>query len=256
MKKLWSILLAAFIAATFATATSAQSDKILMGTPVVDGVLDEIYLQSVAVPLGEPFHTTGDSLESDAKATAYLLYDAEKLYVCVVVSDNDILMREKDYIESSDNPWENDVVEIWVDEDMLGSKTKISLDSEATKLFGTPDPYGLVEQTKGAVTKGDGTYTVEFAIPLLEPGVEGKTYGFSLQVNDLFPDSHVVALGSQAPEEYVFGGPVVMPEPEPEPELDETAGATPPAPATFDFTPAVFMLLIAASAALAARKKR
>ena len=66
-----------------------------MGTPVVDGVLDEIYKQSVAVQLGEPFHTTGDSLDTDATATAYLLYDADNLYVCVVVNDDDILLREK-----------------------------------------------------------------------------------------------------------------------------------------------------------------
>ena len=264
MKKLSALLLAILLVLSLITGVSAQSDKILMGTPVVDGVLDEIYKQSVAVQLGEPFHTTGDSLDTDATATAYLLYDADNLYVCVVVNDDDILLREKEYIESGDNPWENELVEIWVDEEMLGDKTKISLDPEATRIFGSPDPLGLVGETKGAATKGDKSYTVEFAIPLMEKGTEGKTYGFSLQVNDLFPDGHVVAIGSQAPEEYTFGGPVVLPEPEPEPEPEEPAEqpeadviASPPAPATFDsLSLAAPALAAAASFGAFAMKKR
>lgn len=261
MKKIPALILTAIFVLALTLTVPAQSDKVLMGTPVIDGILDEIYMQSVAVTLGEAFHTTGETLDTDVTASAYLLYDADNFYVCVVVNDNDILVREKEYIDSSDNPWENDLVEIWVDEEMLGEKTKMSFDPYGTRKFGSPDPFGLVGESVAAAFISDTFYTVEYAIPLSEKGAEGGTYGFSLQVNDLFPDNHVVALGSQEPVEYTFGGAVELPAPEPEPPAevvvtDTVVSAPVSAPQTSDFAFIAIMAFAGSAAALITAKKK
>ena len=46
MKKLASLLMAGLLAITMIAPVAADSTKVLNGTPVVDGQLDEIYLQS------------------------------------------------------------------------------------------------------------------------------------------------------------------------------------------------------------------
>ncbi|MHC1696039.1 MAG: sugar-binding protein [Eubacteriales bacterium] len=205
MKKLYAVLLAVTLILTLSISASAASDKILKGTPTLDGVLDEIYLQSVEVVLGGAFYSTNSDNTTDVTGKAYLLYDEKNLYVCVVVNDDDILSRDDAYINEGDNPWENEAVEIWVDEGMAANKSKLSFDASGKRFYFGPDPVGLGATTKAMAVKGDKTYTVEYVIPLATAGAEGAKYGFSLQVNDLFADNHVVALGSQEPVEYTFG---------------------------------------------------
>jgi Domain of unknown function (DUF1083). len=262
MKKPFAVLMILALILSLSVATNAQSDKVLKGTPTVDGVLDEIYNQSVEVTLGEAFYSTNNDNTTDVTGKAYLLYDSGYFYVCVVVNDDDILSRDDAYIKDTPNAWENELVEIWVDEGMSGSKTKLSMDASNKRLFGDPDPYGLVATTKAVAVKGDKSYTVEYAIPLATAGAEGATYGFSLQVDDLFPDNHVVALGSQEPEEYTFGGAVVPPETE-APATEAPVVETPvvettdtvAAPQTSDFVAYAVLALGAAVALLSVKKK-
>ena len=264
MKKLYAILFVTALILSLSIAAGAESDKILMGTPLLDGALDDIYKQSVEVPLGEAFYSTGSDNTTDVTAKAYLLYDSANFYVCVVVNDDDILSRDDAYINDNANSWENELVEIWVDEGMSGSKTKISLDASNKKLFGEPDPYGLLANTKGVAVKGDKSYTVEFAVPLGTAGAEGGTYGFALQVDDLFADNHVVALGSQEPVEYTFGTAVVIPVEEPAeeatvteaPEEIEPNDAVVAAPQTSDISIIVAVVALWVASSLLLLKKK
>ena len=84
MKKLASLLMAGLLAVAMIAPAAADSTKVLNGTPVVDGELDEIYLQSAEQTLGNPaFYKWGFEGEADLAAKAYFLWDADYLYVAV-----------------------------------------------------------------------------------------------------------------------------------------------------------------------------
>lgn len=233
MKKLSALLLVALLAVLTLVPVSAApvSTDIFKGTPAVDGTLDDIYTQSASYELDNPgFYIWGDGvLAQDTAATAYFLWDASYLYLAVVVTDSTIFSAEVGDV------WQNDAAEVWfLDEEM---KFKIHGAADGKFWLGTDGdgatPFTF-ENALHAVKIDGNKFTVEMALPMNNLAA-GKTFGFSLQVNDIFStdaSAAGTASGSQTAE-YVFtctANEVVLPEPEtePEPEIAEPAAEEAP----------------------------
>lgn len=234
MKKLTAVLVLCS-AMLLLIPAYAGAEEVLIGTPVVDGVLDEIYTQSVSqsITTDNQVHNDGaEYTDSDIKGTAYLLYDEKYLYaITVVTCSSDIDSADNDYVMTDANPWMNDVSENWIH---LGAAEtiKVSLDAYGKRMFGTPEITGS-EGYIGAATITATGYIVEIAIPYT--GAAGTEIGYALQLNDKIGEG-ILAIGSQIPVYYkLSASEVTYPAPETEaaeiqaPEPDPQAPATPAA---------------------------
>lgn len=146
------------------------------GTPVIDGVVDEIWNETSAMKI-ERYQTAWQGATGEARA----LWDDENLYVLIQVSDAQL-------DKSNANPWEQDSVEIFLDQNH--EKTtfyqeddgQYRVNYENTTTF---SPESIAEGFESA-TNIDGTnYTVEVKIPLtaITPAA-GVELGFDVQIND------------------------------------------------------------------------
>ncbi len=200
MKKFLALLILCIMVLSVIPANAA-STEVLKGTPTVDGILDEIYTQSVSQSItteNQVYNSGAEYADSDIKGTTYLLYDGKFIYACSVVTCSaKIDSAADDYIASDVNPWMNDVSENWFELDGA-AKVKITLDAYGKRLFGTPELTGS-EGIVGAATITDTGYIVELAVPYA--GVAGAEIGYSLQLNDLIGEG-IIAIGSQTPEYY------------------------------------------------------
>nr|ACR54951.1 xylanase III/CBM9 fusion protein [synthetic construct] len=148
------------------------------GTPVIDGEIDEIWntteeIETKAVAMG--------SLDKNATAKVRVLWDENYLYVLAIVKDP---VLNKD----NSNPWEQDSVEIFIDEN--NHKTGYYEDDDAQfrvnymneQTFGTG---GSPARFKTAVKLIEGGYIVEAAIKwkTIKP-TPNTVIGFNIQVND------------------------------------------------------------------------
>jgi len=146
------------------------------GMPVIDGVEDDVWSRSPVLPIDQ-FQMAWHG----ATGTARVLWDEENLYVLVRVTDDEL-------DRSAANPWEQDSVEVFLDED--NAKTtfyqaddgqyRVNYENEATF-----NPAGIAEGFASAV-RVDGTgYVVEMKIPFkaIQPSV-GTRIGFDVQIND------------------------------------------------------------------------
>ncbi len=236
MKKLLSVLLAGTLLVSAATPIAASSvgesggtvpdvsgeaaapddnnTQIAKGTPVIDGSMDDLYLQN-----GNTFFLDENNLgnihstwngEYDLSASANLLWDDEYLYMYVNVADEDICTRGQEYINTEVNPWENDAVEAWF---MLNGETcKVHSDAYGYTMFSVAEgsnPAELfdMEQSvyKTTVTE-TGSYTIEAALKLKTALTADETIGFCLQVNDIqtAEGNTIYCSGSQHPEENLY----------------------------------------------------
>ena len=266
MKKALSLVLAILtvMALSVAASAGAVSTEIKNGTPVLDGVLDDIYTQSASFTLDNPgFYCWGDgSVDNCGNATAYFLWDADYLYVCVVAEDSTV------FSAGPDADWQNDAAEMWfLDEDL---KFKVHAAADGNFFLGA-DADGAVAWEKGfegaknaAGTTDDG-WCIEVALPMNDLGA-GKEFGFNLQVNDIYSTDAAAsgaASGAQTPEDFTMklvADQVVLPEPETEaPVADEvvdTAAETVvEAPKTFDAGIIAAVAAIVSAAGYAISKK-
>ncbi len=118
MKKLLTLILTLCLVSTlFAVVpVSAADGEVLVGTPNVDGVLDDIYKQSLTVVYdGDPAKNDVDGDWWDASATFYALYDDKYVYFCAVVKDDDVVGAADAYVLRDKNPYANDCVEFRLD---------------------------------------------------------------------------------------------------------------------------------------------
>jgi len=96
-----------------APASAADTTDVLNGTPVVDGQMDDIYLQSAVQTLGAPFHwwdfTPG---KEDMSAKAYFLGDSDYLYVLVDVDDTEVISVGAAVYEANPINWQAEAAEL------------------------------------------------------------------------------------------------------------------------------------------------
>lgn len=256
MKKLASLLMAGLLAITMIAPAAADTTKVLNGTPVVDGALDDIYLQSAEQTLGNPaFYRWSYDGEADLAAKAYFLWDADYLYVAVVVSDNDVISVGADIYDENPTNWQAEAAELWFDEGSGKWKTH----AEATGMnfraeAVNADPTFASEDCLYAVSATDDGYIVEYAMPVANL-TAGGTIMTTLQVNDLVTyDAHPgtgYASGSQdANIELTFDAEqVVLP-------VVEEVVEEPAAPQTFDMGVIAAVAAVVSAAGYALTKKR
>ena len=265
MKKALSLVLAILLVMALSVAASAGvvNGKILNGTPVVDGELDDIYTQSAHYVLDmNAVYPWGDGdLANESEANAYFLWDADYLYVCIVGVDDTPF-------SDPDKGWQNDAAELWfLDEDL---KFKVHAAADGNFFLGG-DGDGAVAWEKGfdasksAAVQNDDGWVVEVALPMNDLGA-GKTFAFALQVNNVYDSEKAsgIAIGSQNPEETLecVADTVVVAEPETEAPAEEaevvdTAAAetTVEAPKTFDAGIIAAVAAIVSAAGYAVSKK-
>lgn len=229
MKKFFALLILCLMVLSVIPANAA-STEVLKGTPTVDGILDEIYTQSVSQSIttdNQVYNSGAEYADSDYKGTAYLLYDGKFLYACSVVTCSaKIDSAADDYISTDVNPWMNDIAENWFELDGA-EKIKVSLDAFGKRVFGTPELTGS-EGIVGAATITDTGYIVELAIPYA--GTAGAEIGYALQLNDLIGEG-ILAIGSQTPVYYKLNATeVTYPVPETEAPVTEAPAAETAAP--------------------------
>jgi len=146
------------------------------GTPAIDGTVDAIWSGAPEMPINR-YQLAWQGATGEAKA----LWDDHNLYVLIQVSDAQL-------DKTSPNAWEQDSVEIFMDEN--NAKTsyyqdddgqyRINFDNETS--FSPPSIADGFE----SATFVDGTnYTVEAKIPLraIAPA-NGSKVGFDAQIND------------------------------------------------------------------------
>ena len=146
------------------------------GTPVIDGEKDEIW--AGAEEMETAVWVLGDS---GATAAAKTMWDDEYLYAYVTVTD--ALLSKK-----ASNPWEQDSIEIYVDQNNAKTTVyqpddgqyRVNFDNEQSFLGGA-----AAEKITSASRLTDDGYVIELAIQLdaIQPQ-EGMIVGFDFQVNN------------------------------------------------------------------------
>ncbi len=100
---------------SLAITKSGTINEVVYGTPVIDGIMDDIYKDSHRIPLGVVFHPNALA-SSDVTGYTYLVWDENYLYCYVVVHDNSVVSRGLDFINKKDvnQIWASDTVETYL----------------------------------------------------------------------------------------------------------------------------------------------
>lgn len=143
---------------------------VMPGTPVIDGEIDAEWADAEVISATQYIQNT-----VGATAEIQTMYDDENLYVLAVVTDDNLQ-------KGSANPWEQDSVEIFVDEDAERSTSYASGDFQYRIDF---ENVQSGPACVSATSITDTGYIVEAAIPLtLGSKAPGDIMGFEIQIND------------------------------------------------------------------------
>lgn len=192
----------------------ASSDEILYGTPVIDGVLDDIYLPSfryVELPLEHVNHAPlGKSktkeLMKNTHGFASYLYDDEYLYVCISVYDETLCSRGDGWRNSTVWPWSDDGAEIYV---YFSSENNFAIHSDAHNIRSVRDTHieperisaEIYEDTEredwcAKISEDKKSYVIELRIELPDGVGSGDRIGTLLEINDRFDTTHDNMIGA------------------------------------------------------------
>lgn len=146
------------------------------GTPTIDGSIDKVWSKATAIDVNN-FSEGKDG----ATATARTLWDKDHIYVLMKVKDSKLS-------KASANTYEQDSVEIFIDEDNAKTKSyeagdvqyRVNFDNERS-INGASD----VDSFTTATSLTDDGYIVELALPArLGKFSKNQVIGFDFQVND------------------------------------------------------------------------
>lgn len=156
--------------------TDANKSKAVYATPVIDGTVDAAWSKAPEMQINR-YQMAWQGATGVAKA----LWDDQNLYVLIQVSDAQL-------DKSSANAWEQDSVEIFLDENNARTTFYQDDDGQFRVNFDNEASFSPDEMAQGFVsaTKVSGThYTVEAKIPFktMAPGND-KKIGFDAQIND------------------------------------------------------------------------
>ncbi|WP_410771292.1 endo-1,4-beta-xylanase [Fontibacillus sp. BL9] len=157
-------------------SSDANQSTAIYATPVIDGTIDAVWNQAPAMSLNR-YQTAWQGATGVAKA----LWDDQNLYVLIQVSDAQL-------DKSNANAWEQDSVEIFLDENNAKSTFYQDDDGQFRINFDNETSFNPVKIGEGFVsaTRVSGTnYTVEAKIPFKKiiPSNNVKV-GFDAQIND------------------------------------------------------------------------
>jgi len=143
--------------------------EIPYGTPVIDGVMDDIYNDkaSLGICLGSVAGVTTETEETKNSGEACFAWDNDYLYVYAVINDDIVRSAGSKYIfetfDADRNPWSNDSLELYLEDN------KVAIDA-----FGT-----LVYTHKGQVSKSI-LETLPFATAFT---ADGNIIGYSKDID-------------------------------------------------------------------------
>jgi endo-1,4-beta-xylanase len=146
------------------------------GTPAIDGKEDKIWRNAPELPINR-YQTAWQGANGTAKA----LWDDKNLYVLFKVSD-------KQLDKGSQNPWEQDSIEVFIDEN--NEKTSFYQDDDGQYRVNYDNetsfnPAGISDGFESAVVVSGTNYIVEVKIPFRKvTPKEGMEIGFDVQIND------------------------------------------------------------------------
>lgn len=207
MKKLIALFLTCtlLLAVFMPAAAEPEASEIIKGTPVVDGLLDDAYLESASHVISNRYAWSwGGYTENDPRpstGTVYFLWDENYLYACGVVKDSTPTSQ------AGEKTWQNDSVEHFffdVDENGFELGFKINHSGDGTLFLGPHDLSGQatfdVSLTVSETTYTEDGYIVEAAFPMPAMAV-GKEFLYNAQLIDIWdPDySAGYAKGSAEP---------------------------------------------------------
>ncbi|ADL68522.1 Cellulose 1,4-beta-cellobiosidase [Thermoanaerobacterium thermosaccharolyticum DSM 571] len=154
----------------------AQIATAIYGTPVIDGKIDDIWNN-----VGGISTNTWVLGSNGATATAKMMWDDKYLYVLAVVTDENLN-------KSSVNPYEQDSVEVFVDQNNDKTSYYESDDGQYRVNYDNEQSFGGSTNSNGFMSATSITqngYIVEEAIPFTAIIPSNSTIiGFDLQVND------------------------------------------------------------------------
>ncbi|MTI59693.1 MAG: 1,4-beta-xylanase [Firmicutes bacterium] len=153
-----------------------KTTKAVKGTPVIDAEYDDIWDSAAVI-------STDVWVEGDSGAIAKIrtMWNENHLYIYADVTDP-VLSKE------NGNTWEQDSIEIFIDENNNKSLSYEDEDSQYRVNFSNEQSFDPNPVRPGFVTatrKTDKGYVVEAAIEFLTiKAKEGNSIGFDIQVND------------------------------------------------------------------------
>lgn len=146
------------------------------GTPEIDGTIDDVWKNASDLQVNRY-----QMAWQGANGVAKTLWDDENLYVLIQVSDSQL-------DKSSQNPWEQDSIEVFVDENNAKSsfyqdddgQYRVNFDNESSF-----NPASISEGFESATHVSGNGYAVELKIPFktVTPETASKI-GFDIQIND------------------------------------------------------------------------
>ena len=163
------------------TLVDPKYTEAMKGTPTIDGEIDEAWEN--ANEISTDIITAGTE---PAKATVKIMWDENYLYVLAEVKDSVLC-------DASENPWEQDSIEFFVDENNGRTAEYEADDAQYRVNYNNVQSFSAncVEDKFVTVTKvvyADDVvsgYLVEAAVPFSTiKGKPGHIMGFDLQVND------------------------------------------------------------------------
>jgi endo-1,4-beta-xylanase len=146
------------------------------GTPTIDGEEDAIWSNAPVLQINVPQQPTNVS-----EGIARVLWDEDNLYVLVHVYDDEL-------DHGSANPWEQDSVEVFVDENNAKTPSYEPDDGQYRVRYDnytTFNPASAGTEFESGTSVDGTTYTVEMKIPFktIVPQA-GHQIGFDVQIND------------------------------------------------------------------------
>jgi endo-1,4-beta-xylanase len=159
-----------------ALVNAIETAEAAHGTPLIDAAVDRVWARAEEIVTGHWVLGAGG-----ATARVKTLWDEGHLYVLARVSD--ALLSK-----ASPNPWEQDSVEIFVDQNNAKTDYYEADDGQYRVNYENAQSYGGAASAASFVTATrvvDGGYIVEAAIALGAVRARaGRLLGFDLQVND------------------------------------------------------------------------
>ncbi len=199
IKRLLALVLTVVMFASLCVFASAEETAaptgIKYGTPTVDGEIDEAYKSSISFKMAESQIWFAEPTLADFtkhNGTAYLLWDADYLYVAVDVVDCTVVSQGETWLGNAkaSDTWQNDCAEIWI---TIGSnKNKVQMDAYNYKpnAQAKDENNALIvdaNNSEFAATITDTGYIVEAAVKFTsDVTLEAElAVALGLQINDI-----------------------------------------------------------------------
>ncbi|TWD94588.1 endo-1,4-beta-xylanase [Neobacillus bataviensis] len=165
-----------FIAEHAPEVKVAKQSTVLFGTPTIDGTVDDVWKNAQELPVNHYLQAW-----QGANGVSKVLWDKENLYILTQVSDSQL-------DKSSPNPWEQDSVEVFVDENNTKTSSYENGDGQYRVNFDNQtsfNPGSIANGFKSATLVSGNSYVVEMKIPFKTVTPQYNTkIGFDVQIND------------------------------------------------------------------------